>query len=55
MRRGTLITIIVLFVVLLVVAVRQISIASRDQAPYPGPSVANQLPAPSAGSSPASG
>jgi len=47
-RRGTLITIILLFVVLTVVAIRQIVIATSNRAPYPGPTVTGQLPSPSA-------
>ena len=45
MRRGTLIAIILLFVVLVIAAVRQLTIATSDRAPYPGPTVTNQLPA----------
>lgn len=37
MRRWTLITLIVLFVLLAVAAVYQIALASRDQERFPGP------------------
>ena len=45
MRKGTLITIIALFTVLLVVAIVQLSLASGDQPECPGPvSSPNALP-----------
>jgi hypothetical protein len=47
MRRGTLIAIILLFVVLAIAAVRELTIATSGHAPYPGPTVTNQLPEPS--------
>ncbi len=37
MRRFTLITIVVLFVLIVGAAVYQIALANRDQAPFPGP------------------
>jgi hypothetical protein len=37
MRRFTLMTIVVLFVLIVGAAVYQIALASRDQAPFPGP------------------
>jgi hypothetical protein len=45
MRRGTLITLIVLFVVLAAAAISQIVIASGDREPLPGPQQPGDLPA----------
>jgi hypothetical protein len=47
-RRPTFIMIVVLFVLIAGAAIYQISIASRDRAPLPGPASPNQLPSPSA-------
>ena len=44
MRRGTLITLIVLFVVLGAAAISQIVIASGDSGPLPGPREPGELP-----------
>jgi hypothetical protein len=44
MRRGTLITIIVLFVLLLGAGIAQILIASGDSEPLQGPTSPGQLP-----------
>jgi len=43
-RRFTLITIIVLFVLIAGAAVYQIALASRDQEPFPGPVSGTPLP-----------
>jgi len=43
-RRFTLITIIVLSVLIAGAAIYQIALASRDQAPYPGPISGTPLP-----------
>jgi hypothetical protein len=43
-RRFTLITIIVLFVLIVGAAVYQIALASRDQDPFPGPVSGTPLP-----------
>jgi hypothetical protein len=45
-RRGTAITLIVLFVVLIVTAVIQFTLASGDRAPLPGPASVGQIPSP---------
>ncbi|MEX0755130.1 MAG: hypothetical protein WD206_01870 [Actinomycetota bacterium] len=44
MRRGTLITLIVLFVILTGAAIYQIALASQDRTPLPGPREAGDLP-----------
>jgi len=43
-RRFTLITIIVLFAAIAGAAIFQLTLASRDQAPYPGPVSGSPLP-----------
>ena len=50
MRRFTLVTIVVLFALIIGAAVYQIALASRDQAPCPGP--VEGTPFPSAAPSP---
>jgi hypothetical protein len=45
-RRFTLITIIVLFVLIAAAAVFQLALAARDQGPYPGPVSGTPLPPP---------
>ena len=44
MRRGTLITLIALAVILAGAAIYQIVLASRDQGPLPGPAEPGDLP-----------
>ena len=44
MRRFTLLTIVVLFTLIIGAAVYQIALASRDQAPFPGPVIGTPLP-----------
>jgi hypothetical protein len=44
MRRGTLIVIVALFVIITVAAVAQIVIASGDREPLEGPTSPGQLP-----------
>ena len=44
MRRFTLITLIVLFVLLVGAAVYQLTLASRDTGPFPGPMSGTPLP-----------
>ena len=44
MRRFTLITIIVLFALIIGAAIYQITLANRDQAPFPGPVEGTPLP-----------
>lgn len=44
MRRFTLITIIVLFLLIAGAAVYQITLATRDQEPFPGPVSGTPLP-----------
>jgi hypothetical protein len=46
MRRGTLIAIVALFVLLLAAGAAQLVIASRDRAPLRGPVSPGQLPSP---------
>jgi hypothetical protein len=48
MRRGTLIIIIGLFVLITIAAVAQVVIASGDREPLTGPTSPGQLPSPSA-------
>jgi hypothetical protein len=43
-RRPTFIMIVVLFALIAGAAIYQIALASRDQAPLPGPSSPQQLP-----------
>jgi hypothetical protein len=43
-RRPTLITIIVLFVLITIAAIAQLTIASGDRPPLPGPTSPGQLP-----------
>jgi hypothetical protein len=44
MRRFTLIAIVVLFALIIGAAVYQITLANRDQAPFPGPVEGTPLP-----------
>lgn len=44
MRRFTLITLIVLFVLLVGAAVYQLTLANRDEGPFPGPVEGTPLP-----------
>jgi hypothetical protein len=44
MRRGTVIAIVALFVLLLAAGVAQLVIASRDRSPLKGPTSPGQLP-----------
>jgi hypothetical protein len=44
MRRFTLITLIVLFVLLVGAAVYQLALANREQGPFPGPVQGTPLP-----------
>jgi len=44
MRRFTLITIVVLFALIIGAAIYQITLANRDQAPFPGPVEGTPLP-----------
>ncbi|MEO8293331.1 MAG: hypothetical protein ABI635_09345 [Actinomycetota bacterium] len=51
MRRPTLITLVVLLAFLVGAAIYQVSLASRDQRPLPGPTSPGQLPSRPAASS----
>ena len=44
MRRPTFIVLVILFVLIAGAAIYQITLASRDTAPLPGPSSPNELP-----------
>lgn len=44
MRRWTLLTIIALFLLIGAAAAYQVALASRDQAPFPGPVTGTPLP-----------
>lgn len=44
MRRFTLITLVVLFVLIVATAIYQLVLAGRDQAPFPGPELGTPLP-----------
>lgn len=46
MRRFTLVTIIVLFVLIAVSAVSQLILAGRDQERFPGPEIGTPFPTP---------
>jgi hypothetical protein len=51
-RRPTFIMIVVLFALIVGAAIYQISLASRDRAPLPGPVSPNELPSTSPSASP---
>lgn len=44
MRRFTLITLVVLFVLIVGTAMYQLVLANRDQEPFPGPALGTPLP-----------
>ena len=44
MRRFTLITLIVLFVLLVAAAIYQLTLANREAGPFPGPAPGTPLP-----------
>ena len=46
MRRGTIVLLVVLTMLLVAAAVAQLVIASGDRGPYPGPTSPGQLPSP---------
>jgi hypothetical protein len=45
-RRGTAITLVILFSLLVIVAIVQLTLASGDRTPLPGPTRVGELPTP---------